>query len=429
MLDKITKYIQDYIKITTDNSTKYFLAKKNEDGTSDFPLECLQKKDNQIPVIMYYQIFPFKDDHVIVKVMLRYVDYNIMYNNDKYYISWLINNPKMLGNIRNEYYFMFTFLQYIQEKEKIFNTSHQPVCKNLADKVNRYDYIKNFISTYQERLFQVYKSEHSFKEITDIIRYMKNETFIKQIERFPFLKKYLQKKYNLTFIDLDNKSKQIMEGIKNVFKKQENLYPLLFWYLSIENDHGFYKHPETEKEVDHLFYSFENEALYDVLLKDAQQHTGYIIKQGYLVLNLGVYYSMLEEYYTYLFFKNRIRRNTTDLKADISTSKEDKMTVKIEELLYDTWLSSFLKVIELAKNDYLLWSYENIITLAVNNRNSDDMFISNTYEEIGRQFNKSFKPFQWDDSTQGIQPPIPQAFIEQGKTQIYQTKDFFKIKF
>jgi hypothetical protein len=134
----------------------------------------------------------------------------------------------MLGNIRNEYYFMFTFLQYIQEKEKIFNTSHQPVCKNLADKVNRYDYIKNFISTYQERLFQVYKSEHSFKEITDIIRYMKNETFIKQIERFPFLKKYLQKKYNLTFIDLDNKSKQIMEGIKNVFKKQENLYPLLF---------------------------------------------------------------------------------------------------------------------------------------------------------------------------------------------------------
>jgi hypothetical protein len=45
---------------------------------------------------------------------------------------------------------------------------------------------------------------------------------------------------------------------------------------------------------------------------------------------------MLEEYYTYLFFKNRIRRNTTDLKADISTSKEDKMTVKIEELLYDT---------------------------------------------------------------------------------------------
>jgi hypothetical protein len=87
MLDKITKYIQDYIKITTDNSTKYFLAKKNEDGTIDFPLDFLQKKDNQIPVIMYYQIFPFKDDHVIVKVMLRYVDYNIMYNNDKYYIS------------------------------------------------------------------------------------------------------------------------------------------------------------------------------------------------------------------------------------------------------------------------------------------------------------------------------------------------------
>lgn len=421
-----SKYIDQYIKITTADDTKYYLAKKNEDGTLSFPLEFLQKKDDTIPVIMYYQIFPFKGDYVIVKVMLKYVNYNIMYNNDKYQPSWLLKNPKMLWYLKNEYYFVYNFLQYIKEWTKVFPDSNHVVTKTASDKVNRYEYIKSFIGNYQERLLSVYVNDHKFEDITKVIQYFKNQTFIEKLSKFKLLKRYIQKEYKIEFMDLTEREKNILEWVKKVFYNQENLYPLLFWYLSIENDNGFYRHPSSWNKINHLFYSFENEILYKDLLKDALSNTWFIIKQGYLVLNLWIYISMVEEYYTYLFFKNRTRVNILDLKADIATSKEDKLTVKMEDMLYDTWLYNFLKIMELSKNNYLLWNYENIIALSFNNI-YDDMYSTKQYEEIWKQFNKNFRPFQWYDDQQWIICWIPKEFIEQWKTQIYKTEDFFKV--